>query len=112
MMLCFLKRRETDTAVVSGPRFLRPIPADLRIEKCACALFCGWARLLRQEFDPTVKEAAAWAIGYIAQHTAGERAHQQRSTEAGSRCETPTKPCTHVHQIFSRFRFYLCVKSS
>lgn len=26
-----------------------------------------------QEFDPTVKEAAAWAIGYIAQHTAGER---------------------------------------
>lgn len=29
---------------------------------------------LYQEFDPTVKEAAAWAIGYIAQHTAGERA--------------------------------------
>jgi hypothetical protein len=26
-----------------------------------------------EEFDPTVKEAAAWAIGYIAQHTAGER---------------------------------------
>ncbi|CAN0460954.1 unnamed protein product [Ectocarpus sp. 12 AP-2014] len=25
-----------------------------------------------EEFDPTVKEAAAWAIGYIAQHTAGE----------------------------------------
>jgi hypothetical protein len=24
-----------------------------------------------EEFDPTVKEAAAWAIGYIAQHTAG-----------------------------------------
>ena len=23
-----------------------------------------------EEFDPTVKEAAAWAIGYIAQHTA------------------------------------------
>jgi hypothetical protein len=22
-----------------------------------------------EEFDPTVKEAAAWAIGYIAQHT-------------------------------------------
>jgi len=26
-----------------------------------------------EEFDPTVKEAAAWAIGYIAQHTAGEQ---------------------------------------
>ena len=25
-----------------------------------------------EEFDPTVKEAAAWAIGYIAQHTAGK----------------------------------------
>lgn len=24
-----------------------------------------------EEFDPTVKEAAAWAIGYIAQHTPG-----------------------------------------
>jgi Armadillo/beta-catenin-like repeat len=24
-----------------------------------------------EEFDPTVKEAASWAIGYIAQHTAG-----------------------------------------
>ena len=30
-----------------------------------------------EEFDPTVKEAAAWAIGYIAQHTA-ELAHGQR----------------------------------
>lgn len=26
-----------------------------------------------EEFDPTVKEAAAWAIGYIAQHTQGQR---------------------------------------
>lgn len=25
-----------------------------------------------EEFDPTVKEAAAWAIGYIAQHSPGE----------------------------------------
>ena len=25
-----------------------------------------------EEFDPTVKEAASWAIGYIAQHTAGD----------------------------------------
>jgi hypothetical protein len=25
-----------------------------------------------EEFDPTVKEAAAWAIGYIAQHTPGK----------------------------------------
>ncbi len=25
-----------------------------------------------EEFDPTVKEAAAWAIGYIAQHTPGQ----------------------------------------
>lgn len=24
-----------------------------------------------EEFDPTVKESAAWAIGYIAQHTPG-----------------------------------------
>ena len=24
-----------------------------------------------EEFDPTVKEAASWAIGYIAQHTPG-----------------------------------------
>ncbi len=24
-----------------------------------------------EEFDPTVKEAAAWALGYIAQHTPG-----------------------------------------
>jgi hypothetical protein len=24
-----------------------------------------------EEFDPTVKEAAGWAIGYIAQHNAG-----------------------------------------
>jgi HEAT repeat protein len=27
-----------------------------------------------EEFDPTVKEAAAWAIGYIAQHTPGKLA--------------------------------------
>lgn len=25
-----------------------------------------------EEFDPSVKEAAAWAIGYIAQHTPGK----------------------------------------
>lgn len=25
-----------------------------------------------EEFDPSVKEAAAWAIGYIAQHSAGK----------------------------------------
>ncbi len=24
-----------------------------------------------EEFDPTVKEAAAWALGYIARHNAG-----------------------------------------
>jgi len=24
-----------------------------------------------QEFDPSVKEAAAWTLGYIAQHTPG-----------------------------------------
>jgi hypothetical protein len=24
-----------------------------------------------EEFDPTVKEAAAWALGYIARHSAG-----------------------------------------
>jgi 3-methyladenine DNA glycosylase AlkD len=28
-----------------------------------------------EEFDPTVKEAAAWAIGYIAQHTPGLAQH-------------------------------------
>lgn len=25
-----------------------------------------------EEFDPGVKEAAAWALGYIARHNAGE----------------------------------------
>lgn len=25
-----------------------------------------------EEFDPTVKEAAAWALGYIARHNAGK----------------------------------------
>lgn len=25
-----------------------------------------------EDFDPSVKEAAAWAIGYIAQHTSGK----------------------------------------
>lgn len=35
-----------------------------------------------QEFDPSVKEAAAWAIGYIAQHTAGEDPRIFRRTRA------------------------------
>jgi len=29
-----------------------------------------------EEFDPGVKEAAAWALGYIARHNAGKMLHQ------------------------------------
>ncbi len=46
-------------------------------------------RFLQQEFDPTVKEAAAWAIGYIAQHTAGEIASGQ--ADATGACHTGKK---------------------
>ena len=28
-----------------------------------------------EEFDPGVKEAAAWALGYIARHNAGDKIH-------------------------------------
>lgn len=34
-----------------------------------------------EEFDPTVKEAAAWAIGYIAQHTPGQSAFWNSPTK-------------------------------
>lgn len=39
-----------------------------------------------EEFDPTVKEAAGWAIGYIAQHNAGTHNSQTgiRSEHRGS----------------------------
>ena len=36
-----------------------------------------------EDFDPTVKEAAAWAIGYISQHTA--ELAQVRVTEPNDR---------------------------
>ncbi len=29
-----------------------------------------------EEFDPGVKEAAAWALGYIARHNAGKQFHK------------------------------------
>ena len=38
-----------------------------------------------EEFDPTVKEAAGWAIGYIAQHNAGKNrrnAYNERKAHA------------------------------
>ena len=38
-----------------------------------------------EEFDPTVKEASAWAIGYIAQHTPSKYSSQLGENNVGMR---------------------------
>ena len=39
-----------------------------------------------EEFDPGVKEAAAWALGYIARHNAGNYCTLKRRVFVGCVC--------------------------
>lgn len=55
----------------------------------------GTACRCHQEFDPSVKEAAAWAIGYIAQHTAGEGETRTHAFLQASRRYSATTCASH-----------------
>lgn len=89
MQCFFLKRREQCTAVASDL-------CQLLRRKLRLYVVLWRVRFLRQEFDPTVKEAAAWAIGYIAQHTAGGCVHGQahkRGNDARQRRNRTSEGC-------------------
>jgi len=53
-----------------------------------------------EEFDPGVKEAAAWALGYIARHSPGKTPFNFRTCSANCRCRS----CSSFGSMCSRTR--------